>query len=212
MRLAWLPTLLGAAALSGCGGFADAQMVASAPDKVTPRGAIETYQLTPSHVQVVASVSAGVGQSLSFTRTVGTLQLSPGSPEATSLELVVSLHTATASFDTVAEIAKSRFLHVTRYPEARVISRSLRPVEEGLLLYADFTLHGTTKTIAVPLTIELDACRAKIECEFTFRRSDFGVVDDGNLEALVSDDIDLKAVIDVPRTGAPKSCRRPPPA
>ncbi len=212
MRLACPPMLLGAAILAGCGGFADAQMVTIAPDKVAPRGAVETYQLAPSHVKVVASISAGVGQSLSFTRTIGTLQLSPGSPEATSLELVVSLATATAAFDSVADIAKTRFLHVTRYPEARVTSRSLRPAEDGLLLYADFTLHGTTKTIAVPLTIEMDACRAKVECEFTFRRSDFGVVDDGNLESLVSDDIDLKAVIDVPRTGAPKTCPQTPPA
>lgn len=204
--------VLAAAVVAGCGGFADAQLVAAAPDKVEPRGAVETYQLTPGQVHVVASVSAGVGQSLTFTRTIGQLQLAPGMPEATSLELVVSLATATAAFDTVADIAKTRFLHVTRFPEAKVTSRSLRKAEEGLLLYADFTLHGTTRTIAVPLTIEMTPCRARIECEFTFRRSDFGVVDDGNLESLVSDDIDLKATIDVPRRGAPATCPRNPPA
>lgn len=199
----WPPLLAPAALLAGlatgCGGFANAQIVAAAPDKIESRGAVETYQLTPGQVQVVASVSAGVDQSLTFTRTVGTLQLAPDAPEATSLELVVSLHSATASIDTVADIAKARFLHATRFPEARVASRSLRRADHGLLLYADFTLHGTTKTIAVPLTLQVDACRAKIECEFTFRRSDFGVVDDGNLESLVSDDIDLRVVIDVPR-------------
>jgi polyisoprenoid-binding protein YceI len=211
-RLSLLAAGALAATATGCGGFADAQLVAAAPDKVAPRGAVETYQLTPSQVQVEASVSAGPSQTLRFGKTTGTLRLAPGSPEATTLELVVALTSATAAFDTVADIAKTRFLHVTRYPEARVVSRSMRRAEEGLLLYADFDLHGTTKTIAVPVTIAIDACRARVECEFTFRRSDFGVVDEGNLESLVSDDIDLKAVIDVPRTGAPRTCPATPPS
>lgn len=202
--------LAGLAILAGCGGAVDATLVTAAPSRVEPSGEVERYELTPSDVQLEAEVSAGASQTLRFARTTGTFVLSPARPEASTLELEVAMATATSSIAAVADIAKARFLHVDRFPSAAVATRSLRPAppdsEHGYLLYADFTLHGTTRTIAVPADITVDACRARLTCAFTIHRSDFGVIDEGNLEALVSDDVEIRVTIDTARSGAPPSC------
>lgn len=194
------------AVLGGCGGAVDAQLVASAPERVEPSGAIERYELGPEDIQLQAEVTAGPGHTLRFERTTGTLQLAPAVPEASSLQLVVEMASATASVGAVADVAKARFLHVEKHPEARMSTRSFRRVEEGLLLYADFTLHGQTRTVAVPATLAVDACRVRFLCEFTIQRSDFGVVDEGSLEVLVSDDVEIRVSLDVARTQAPATC------
>lgn len=203
--------LAGLAILAGCGGAVDAALVTAAPSRVEPSGEVERYELTPADVQLEAEVSAGASQTLRFARTTGTLVLAPTRPEASTLELEVAMATATSSITAVADIAKARFLHVDRFPTAAVATRSLRrappDTEQGYLLYADFTLHGTTRTIAVPADITVDACRARMACAFTIHRSDFGVVDDGNLEALVSDDVEIRVVVDVRREGAPAGCQ-----
>ena len=204
------PGLVALAILAGCGGAADAALVASAPSRVEPTGEVERYTLTPVEVQLEAEVSAGASQSLQFAKTTGTLVLAPTRPEASSLELEVAMATATSSIASVADVAKARFLHVEKHPTAAMETRSVRRAppesEQGYLLYADFTLHGTTRTIAVPADITIDACRARMTCAFTIHRSDFGVIDDGNLEALVSDDVEIRVTVDVPRTSAPAAC------
>lgn len=208
------PALLAAVILAGCGGAADAQLVASAPDRVEPAGAVERYVLGPREVTLEAEVSAGASQTLRFEKISGTLLLSPSRPEASSLELLVDIRSATSSIAAVADIAKARFLHADRFPEARVTTLSMRrapaEAERDLLLYVDYTLHGTKRTLAVPADVTVTACRARFDCSFTFRRSDFGVVDDGNLEALVSDDVEIRVVLDVPRERAPADCASAP--
>jgi polyisoprenoid-binding protein YceI len=196
--------------LGGCGGAADAQLVTRAPARVQPDGGLERYRLGPREVSLEAEVSAGASQTLRFGDLAGTLQLAPTRPEASSLELVVDIGSATSTIGAVADIAKARFLHADRYPEARVTTRSLRraaaEADHDLVLYVDFTLHGTTRTLAVPADVQVTACRARLDCAFTFQRSDFGVVDDGNLEALVSDGVEIRVAIDVAREDAPAHC------
>jgi len=141
---------------------------------------------------------------------VPVVMFAPPRPEASSLELEVAMATATSSIASVADVAKARFLHVEKHPTAAMATRSVRRAppesEQGYLLYADFTLHGTRRTIAVPADLAIDDCRARLTCAFTIHRSDFGVIDDGNLEALVSDDVEIRVTVDVARTNAPATC------
>lgn len=202
--------LVSLAILAGCGGAADAALVSATPTRVEPTGAVERYELTPLHVQLEAEVSAGASQTLEFAKTTGTLVLAPSRPEASTLELEVAMATARSSIASVADVAKARFLHVEKFPTASMATRSVRRAppdsEQDYLLYADFTLHGTTRTIAVPADLSVDACRARLTCAFTIHRSDFGVIDDGNLEALVSDDVEIRVTVDTPRSSAPPGC------
>ena len=116
---------------------------------------------------------------------------------------------ATSSWQVVADVAKNRFLHSDRYPSASLASRSMKRGEQGLDLWVDFTLHGTKKTLVMPVQIELSKCRARLACAFSFDRGDFGIVDSGSLEAVVSDTAVVRAMIDVPRKSAPASCTDP---
>jgi polyisoprenoid-binding protein YceI len=216
LTLALRAAATAAVALSvGCGASAtEARMVTSVPASLEQEGEIERYDLRSSEVSVEADVSAGSAYSLRFSRVRGTLVLSPTLPEASTTQLQVDIGSATATWQLVADVAMSDFLHAAQHPEATFVTRSIRRAQDaeagaGYELFADFTLHGVKKTMAVPASIQVDSCRARMHCEFEIERSVFGTVDDGSYETFVSDDVVIRIAIDVPRVGAPKSCKSP---
>jgi polyisoprenoid-binding protein YceI len=168
---------------------------------------------------VQTDVSGGGSYTLTFGKVAGTLSLSPSVPASSTLAVEAQMSTATTSWQLIADIAMSNFLHAPAHPLATFATRSLRavPAADGgdaapnLEVYADFTLHGTKKTVVVPGRLDIDACRARFRCEFTIQRSTFGTVDEGSYETFVSDDAVVRIVVDVPRRAAPASCGAPQP-
>jgi polyisoprenoid-binding protein YceI len=212
--LRWLSraSLVSVAALftTGCGASAtEVRYVSAVPAKVEQKGAVERYELRPHEARVSADVSAGSSYALNFGRVRGTFVLSPTVPEASTAELSVDITSATASWQLVADVAMSDFLHAQQHPEAIFTTRSIRRAPEGgLEVFADFTLHGVKKTVIVPAAIQVDPCRAKLTCEFEIERSVFGTVDDGSYESFVSDDVVIRIAIDVARLDAPQTCAK----
>lgn len=198
-------------ATTGCSSVPEARVATSAPAAIAAGSDVERYELRAADVRVEADVSAGKSYTLAFPAARGTMTVSPSVPASSTFTLEVDMTSATASWHVVADVAKDRFLHVDRFPSASLASRSLKRGEEGLDLWLDFTLHGTKKTLVMPARVELSTCRARLSCEFSFQRQDFGIVDAGSLEAVVSDTAVVRATIDVLRKGAPASCaeRRP---
>ncbi len=217
----WLLTrgavpLLGACLVTACGSPPEARYATQVPAKVAAPEGVETYALGPSHVRVETDVSGGGSYTLAFSRIEGTLVLSAAVPESTTLDLSVDMASATTSWQLVADIAMSDFLEAPKHPRALFTTRSLRkllgskgePDSPNLEVYADFTLHGTKRTLVVPATLAVDPCRARLRCEFTIQRSAFGAVDDGSYESFVSDDAVVRVLLDVARRGAPATCAK----
>ena len=176
--------LLGACLLGACGSPPEARYATQVPAKVAAPEGVETYALGPSHVRVETDVSGGGSYTLAFSRIEGTLVLSEAVPESSTLELLVDMASATTSWLLVADIAMSDFLEAPKHPRALFATRSLRkllgskdePDSPNLEVYADFTLHGTKRTLVVPASFSVDRCRARLRCEFTIQRSAFGAV------------------------------------
>lgn len=67
-------------------------------------------------------------------------------------------------------------LHVEKYPKILFSSSKLENTDKNnYILTGDFTLHGTTKEIAVPVTINLEKNVLNIKGEFRFLQSDYGI-------------------------------------
>jgi len=197
-----------AIAAVGCGSSVTEARVVTAPPPPAAAAAadLERYELEAQHLQVEADVSAGKAYTIAFPVAKGVMELSPSHPEASSVTLDVDISSATSSLAVVADVAKTRFLHTDRFPKSAFVSRGMQRGAQGLELFVDFTLHGTKKTLVVPATVEVTPCRARFSCAFAFSREAFGVVDDGSIEAFVSDEAVVRAVVDVARKGAPPSC------
>jgi polyisoprenoid-binding protein YceI len=67
-------------------------------------------------------------------------------------------------------------LHVEKYPKILFSSSKLENTDKNnYTLTGDFTLHGTTKEIAVPVTITFEKNALNIKGEFRFLQSDYGI-------------------------------------
>lgn len=67
-------------------------------------------------------------------------------------------------------------LHVEKYPKIKFNSSKLKNTDKNnYTLTGDFTLHGTTKEIAVPVTITFEKNVLTITGEFRFLQSEYGI-------------------------------------
>jgi polyisoprenoid-binding protein YceI len=81
----------------------------------------------------------------------------------------------TAELRKVTETMHSEVLHTERYPEIRLVSRSVAPAGDGLRLVAALTLAGETREVPVDVTVEAGADTLHARCQFSVKQSDFGI-------------------------------------
>lgn len=81
------------------------------------------------------------------------------------------------------------------HPEAKFVSSSIKAeAGEGTthVVEGDLTLHGVTKTISFPATVQVTDTAATGKAEFKINRKDFGIVYPGMPDDLIKDDVLLK--------------------
>jgi len=70
----------------------------------------------------------------------------------------------------------SRQLDIEKYPIVRFSSDSLKRIEgESFEITGEFSLHGVTKLIAVPVTISVENGILKLQGGFSFLQSDYNI-------------------------------------
>lgn len=145
----------------------------------------------------------------------GTIVYDPENPASSTVELTVQA----ASIDTGNEdrddhLRSPDFFHVEKHPTLSFVSTSVKPAGDGRLdVTGDFSLHGVTKRITVPVEVlgmmELDqGARAGFSTEFPIDRKEYGItwnraLDQGGtiLGDEVSVSIDVEAVEKTPPAG-----------
>jgi polyisoprenoid-binding protein YceI len=148
--------------------------------------AADSYQIDGAHTAAVFKISH-----LGFSNTWGRFNGVSGSvvwDDANLEGSSVAVTIATASVDTgVAKkdehLRSGDFFSVKEFPEMTFVSKSIAAKGDNLYdVTGDFTLHGVTKTITIPVTkMKEDADpmgkgrRIGFDTEFTIVRSEFGV-------------------------------------
>jgi polyisoprenoid-binding protein YceI len=135
----------------------------------------------------------------SFGAFSGTIQLVDGKPEQSSVSAEIDVASLTADDPKLTGHLKSPdFFDVQKFPKATFVSTSVKPGgDKGAThtVTGNLTLHGVTKSITFPATINAHGDSADVDAEFAINRKDFGVVYPGMPDDLIKDDILLKLQI-----------------
>jgi polyisoprenoid-binding protein YceI len=160
-------------------------------------GQAADYKVDASHTSVVFAVShMGLSYTYGrFNQVSGEFAFDSGDPTKGRFALDID----PASIDTNDQkrdqhLRSADFFNVRQFPVIQFRSSGLRQVEDGLELTGDFTMHGVTKQITVPLRVlgegkgPVGDERIGFLSQFSLKRSDFGMA---NMIGPIGDDISV---------------------
>lgn len=139
----------------------------------------------------------------SFSDFDGSLTLSDEGKPA-MLELTVKVASlSTDADDLTKHLLTADFFDAEKFPESTFVAKSIREQagEGGAthVIEGDLTLHGQTKTISFPATVEVTDALAKGTAEFKIDRTQFGIVYPGMKDDLIKDEVLLELSLSFPR-------------
>jgi polyisoprenoid-binding protein YceI len=130
----------------------------------------------------------------------GTIVADPAAPGQSKVEVTVDL----ASLDTGNKLRNShmreKYLHTQRFPKATFQSvsiagpSSIAPSQPAdLAITGDFTLHGVTKRVTIPVKATLLADgRIHVISRFPVRMPDYGIAVPKNILVTVNDAVEVR--------------------
>ncbi len=146
--------------------------------------AAETYTIDQAHTAALFKVSH-MGFSYTWGRfndVGGTIVWDDADPAASSVTVVIkadSIDSGNANKD--KHLKSGDFFSVKEFPELSFVSKSIVKKGDTYEMTGDFTLHGVTKSITIPVTkmgagIGPDKKqRIGFDSQFTIKRSDYGM-------------------------------------
>lgn len=125
-----------------------------------------------------------------FSTFTGTVQVPDGNLEAGQISIEISMD-STFSDDTAltAKLKGPDFFDAAKFPLATFTSSALKRTPKGFDVTGLFSLHGVTKTITFPATIQLDGEHLTAQAEFVINRMDFGIVYPGKADDLIREGV-----------------------
>jgi polyisoprenoid-binding protein YceI len=120
-------------------------------------------------------------------------------PEKSSVNVEIDMASLVADDPKLTGHLKSPdFFDVEKFPKARFISTSVRPGgDKGAThtITGNLELHGVTKSITFPATVQMAGDSASVDAEFAINRKDFEVTYPGKPDDLIKDDVLIKLTI-----------------
>ena len=116
-----------------------------------------------------------------------------GKPEAS--KVVIEIDTASIVTDSPkleGHLRSKDFFEVETYPTATFVSTSITPVKtDGAThtIKGNLTMHGVTKEIAFPATINVGPKEVTAKSKFSIKRTDFGINYPGAANDLIREDV-----------------------
>lgn len=138
----------------------------------------EGYKVTGSH-------TGGFGEF------EGTVVVPEGDLGAATIKLTIDMQTLYSDDPQLTDKLKSDdFFDVEKYPQSTFTSTKLEQYPDGSFgVTGDLTMHGITKRVTFPATIELDGDDLKTEAEFTINRFDWNINYKGVADDLIRKDV-----------------------
>jgi polyisoprenoid-binding protein YceI len=200
VRIRILITILaGLMFLSACSNPADdkTKAVTSEATKVASSSAAQgqKYLITPqnSKIEFIGSKVTG-SHNGSFGSFSGEIDYA-GAPENSRVSLTIDMDSITTDTpDLTKHLKTADFFDVAKYPKATFVSTAIKPGgEKGAshTITGNLTLHGVTKAIAFPATINVTPDVASVESSFSINRKDFGINYTGAADNLIRDEVVL---------------------
>jgi polyisoprenoid-binding protein YceI len=136
----------------------------------------------------------------------GAIVLVDGDPSASRVEVQIDTTSLWADNDRLTGHLKSAdFFDVESFPTARFESTSITATPNGYEVTGDLELHGVTKQITFPATIDVQGDRVTVSAEFFIKRYDFGIEYPGKPDDLIRDEVVIRLDLTAVATGASAS-------
>ena len=118
-----------------------------------------------------------------------------GSPENSRVSITIKTDSITTDTpDLTKHLKTADFFDVAKYPEATFVSTAIKAGgDKGAshTVTGNLTMHGVTKAITFPATINVTPDAATVESSFSINRKDFGINYAGAADNLIRDDVVL---------------------
>jgi len=167
----------------------EAAPVASPP--ATAKG--QKYVITPQNSQITFVGSKVTGShNGSFGDFSGQIDYN-GTPEQSRVNINIksdSINTDTP--DLTKHLKTADFFDVAKYPEATFVSTAIKAGGEGGASHTvtgNLTMHGVTKSVTFPATINVTPDAATVDSTFSINRKDFGINYAGAADNAIRDNV-----------------------
>ena len=119
----------------------------------------------------------------------------PGNAEASRVNINIKMDSVvTDSSGLDKHLKTADFFDVEKFPQATFVSTSIKPGgDKGAThtVTGNLTMHGVTKSISFPATINVTPDAATVESSFSINRKEFGINYPGARDNLIRDDVVL---------------------
>ena len=124
----------------------------------------------------------------------GTIVLNDSDPISSSVNLSIDTTSLWSDNERLTGHLKSAdFFDVENFPTAEFTSTSIAANDAGGYdITGNLTLHGVTKSIQFPATIEVHDGHVAAQAEFSINRFDFGIVYPGKTDDLIREEVLIK--------------------
>ena len=160
----------------------------------------ETLPITAENSKV-EFVAAKVTRSHngSFKRFSGTIDLTNNKPEDSRVSIDIEANSVeTDEPDLTKHLQTPDFFDVAKFPQASFVSTEIKPGGTNGATHTvtgNLTMHGVTKSVTFPATINVTPDLASVDSSFSINRKDFGIVYAGAPDNLIRDNVVLKLTI-----------------
>ncbi len=169
-----------------------------------PAGA-ETLTITPnnSKVEFVAS-KVTRSHNGSFKQFDGTIDLANNAAEQSRVTINIDANSVATDDDGLTKhLQTPDFFDVAKYPKANFTSTKIEPNTAGgvgtHVITGNFDLHGVTKAISFPATIQIGPDKVSVNAEFSINRKDWNLTYPGKADDLIRDQVLIRLALNVPR-------------
>jgi polyisoprenoid-binding protein YceI len=187
---------------AGKAGATVADAVRQSSVAATATGERCTFSNQGSSVEFVGAKVTGK-HSGSFGIFKGTIVLTDNEPTRSAVDVEIDVGSLQADDPKLTSHLKSPdLLDATKYKTARFVSTSVARSPEGGSHYTvsgNLELHGVTKSIGFPASIEVSAGHVYVNAEFVINRKDFAIAYPGMPDDLIKDEVLLKLKLHAPR-------------
>jgi polyisoprenoid-binding protein YceI len=118
-----------------------------------------------------------------------------GAPEQSRVNITIKPDSLTSDAGALTKHLKTAdFLDVAKYPEATFVSTAIKPGGENGASHTvtgNLTMHGVTKSITFPATINVTSDAATVESSFSINRKDFRINFTGPTDNLIRENVVL---------------------
>ena len=168
-------------------------------------GRADEYTVDPVHSRIGFSITHLAISTVSgqFTNYTARLVVDKGAVESLTAEADIKV----ASVDTGVQkrdehLQSADFFDAGKFPEIRLEGAKTEKAGTGWVLVGKFTIHGTTRTLKLPVTIAGPVTdpwgnqRIGLQAKTTINRHDYGVGSDKAVDKMVGEEVTLDIALE----------------